>query len=559
MRVLGFSVAAALALSLSCGGSHPSSSTLSSSWKAPAILTHVPANTPYVFAALEPISDQLRQRMMRGFDHSLAEMLRRLDQLRGSAADTSPWVRAAIAVADELRGKDPTSWAKTFGFDPSGQFALYGLSMWPVLRIAVADPSKLRGAIERVTAAAGARLKPATRDGRAYWTSEAGDLTLIAAVLDREAVVAILPTRALDSTLPLVLGTKLPPRSLAETTTVPELMGRHRLLGYLLAYLDARSALDIVTSTAPGELDAPIHALTGTISATCRADLARLVDVAPRLVIGYRKLDEAGFGGVMVAEAPASVTGPLGKLHTPVAGVTGGLAGHALFTMGAAARPEDVVTWLGGVAKQLRDRPFACPQLAGINEAASELTRALAKPLPAPLRGMRGFSLVVDDATVLPPSVDAHLLLSGDLVADLLSTMSGAIPAIAGIPVKRDGRPVPLPLAQLGVPLDSAHIAMTNDRLVVTTGTSSAARATTQLAAPAPPSSPLFTMTFDAPRLRKLLAAVGKSDLDGLSYLGAFAMSFDVADDGIVFDFTGTWGAAPAEIAAPPAAAPARH
>jgi hypothetical protein len=552
MRLLGVSLAATVAVSLSCGGSQPSSSALSSAWKPPAILAHIPANTPYVFAALEPISDQLRQRMMTGFEHSAREVFRKLDELRGSTSETAPWLRAALAVASELRGKDPTSWAKLYGFDPSGQFALYGLSLWPVLRIAVTDPIKLRGAIERVSAAAGTRLTATTRDGRAYWTSELGDFTLIAAVLDREAVVALLPTRAVEGSLPLVLGTTLPTPSLAATTKVPELMGRHRLLGYLLAYFDARSALDIVTSTAPSALDAPIHALTGPISPGCQADLGRLVDLAPRLVSGYRKLDDAGFAGVMVAEAPAGVTGPLAKLRTPVSGVTSDLTGHALFALGAAARPEAVVAWLGGVAKQIRDRPFTCKQLAGINEAGTELADAITKPLPAPFRGLRGFSLVIDDATVLPPSVDGHVLVAGDVVADFLSTLAGSIPAIAGIPIKRDGRPVPLPLAQLGVPLDSGHIAMTSDRLVVTAGTSSAARATTQLAAPVPASSPLFTMAFDTPRLRKLLAAVGKSDLDGLASLGAFAMSVDVTSDGIVFDFAGTW-AAESKTAAPPA------
>jgi len=553
MRSLRLSVIAALAVSAACGGNHPTT-TPSSTWTAPAILTHVPADSPYLVASLEPISDQLRARMLHGFEKRIVQLRKTLEDLRGKP-ELAPWVRAGLALLDEVKGTDATTVWRSLGLDPKGRFALYGLSIWPVVRLEIADPARLRKVIEHVTSAAGAAPKQATLDGHPYWSVPLKEVTLVAAVTEHEAVVALLPSRAVEASLPLVIGTKLPAQPLASTTKVPELLGRHRLLGYMLAYLDTHNALDILTATAQNELDAPLHALTGPISAACRADGERLAAIAPRWVFGYRQFDETGFDAVGVIETPASVNTALAKLHAAVPGVSARPAGQPLLSLGTAFRPDDLVAWLRGVAKQLHDQPFACPQLAELNRAGDELAGKLATPLPPVMRGVQGFSLVIDDATIMPPEVAGHLLISGDLVADFLSTVAAAVPAIAGIPVARDGKPVALPLKQLGIPLSSAHIAMTPNRLVVSAGVDSAQRASAQLAAPAPKSSPLFAMSFDLPRFQKLLASFGQTALDDYSYLRSSGMSLDVADDGLSFDIWGMWAeSGPAAIAAPPAA-----
>jgi hypothetical protein len=542
MWSLRFSVIAVLVVALSCGGAPPPSGVLSSAWVAPAILAHVPADSPYLVASLEPLSEKTRQRMLHGLDQRVAELLRLADDARGADPSTlQPWMRAGLALADELRGKPATNWWRELGFAPSGRFALYGLSAWPVLRIDVADPVRLRGAIAHVLSAAGTRPRQATLDGHAYWSAGIAELTLVAAVLDHEAVVAIVPTPALPTALPLVLGTQKPARSLRTTTTIPELFGRHHLMGIMLAYLDARNAVDLVTTPRPGELEAPLRALTGPISPACRADLERLVAIAPRAVFGYRRLDDAGFEGVGILETAPSVTSALAKLRAIVPGVMSPSAGHPLVAMGVAIDPDELLSWLRGIVSQLHEHPFACPWLSGINEAGARLAEQLATPVPPMWRGVRGFSLVVDDATILPPSVEGHLLVASDRIADLVSTLSGTVPAIAGLAVRPDGRPVAIPAQQLGLPLPSVHLAMLPDRLVVASGPDSAQRTADRVATPSPRSSPLFVMAFDAPRLQRLLASVGQGSADTLGYLGNIGMSIDVAKEGIGFDVWGTW------------------
>ncbi|MBC7974165.1 MAG: hypothetical protein H7138_04215, partial [Myxococcales bacterium] len=269
----------------------------------------------------------------------------------------------------------------------------------------------------------------------------------------------------------------------------------------------------------------------------------------PRIAFGYRKFDDAGFAGATVFETSPSVASALQRLRTTVPEVAAPVAGNPLFAIGAAVNPDATVAWLRSITDDIRAKPFTCPWLAPINQAGSELGEKLAAPLPPFLRGVRGFSLVVDRLTVEPFDIDGHLLIAGDRPTDLVTALTGAIPGFPSLAVKPDGRAVPLPIQQLHLPLRSAHIAMTPDRIVIAAGSASAQRATAHLATPAPRTSPLGLMAFDAARLQSLLAAFGEKDTASFGYLGDFGMSFDATTAGLSFEFWGDWPAPPAAIA----------
>jgi hypothetical protein len=528
-------------LALSCGGS-AKPTTLSSTWVAPAILAQVPADSPYVFASLRPIDEKIRRRMLGTFNHSIGELLKTVGALEArERAELPAWARAGLALAEELRGKDLINWWRELGFDPDGRVVLYGLSVWPVARIEIADPKRVRAVIERVLAATGIQATRSTLDGRAYWSAGNADVTVVGAVLDREAVVAALPTSALPTALPLVLGTQRPAHPLGSTTTVTDLLARNQFLDLMIGYIDLRHALATVTAPTPSPLDAPIRALTGPIPPACRTDLERLVSVMPRLAFGYRKFDAAGFAGLTIFETSPRVAASLKRLRASVPEVALPVAGHPLFAIGAAINPDETIAWLRGLTSDLRARPFTCPWLDGINEAGAELATQLATPLPPTVRGVRGFSLVVDNLTISPFDLEGHLLIAGDRAADLVAMLTGAIPGLPSIPVKPDGRPIELPTQQLHIPVRSAHIAMTSDRIVIASGTGSAQRATAHLATPTPRRSPLALMVFDTPRLQALLAAVGGKDVGQFNYVGDIGMSIDATDVGLGIEFWGTW------------------
>jgi hypothetical protein len=493
--------------------------------------------------------------MMQNLDAQIAQSMKAFDKLRDAdRAKLEPWMRAVLALTGELRSKGAAAWFDQLGIDPRGRFVIYGLSLWPVARIELNNPAQMRSTITRALSAAGIQPQQRTLDGRAYWLAGGGDFSFVAAVLDREAVAAVLPTAAVDAALPLVLGARPPEPSLAATSTVPDLLARHRFLGVLLAYFDAHHIIDVLTGPQPRPLDIPIRAATGPVSPACRTDLDRLAAALPRLVLGYHRFDDTGFDASMVLETPLATVTALRKLHAVVPEVTPRPAGHPLFAMGAALDPDPLIAWLQDQARQLHDRPFRCPWFTDLNEAAADLAGQLATPLPPTWRGVRGFSMTIDDASILPPSVTGHVLVAGDRVADLVQSLAGQVPAIAGIPLTRDGRPIALPTRQLRIPVP-AHFALTTDRLVIAAGDGSERRVTEHLRSPAPKTSPLFTMAFDVPRLQQILASLGQEPVGNLGSLRDLGLGLDLDDTGISFDVWGTWQPAPppAQIAAPPA------
>lgn len=543
---------------MSCGGSAPQPAALSSHWTAPSILAEVPADAPYVFALLEPMNDALRRRLMQSFDQQLAHGLKDLDKLgEGDHAKLEPWMRAVLAIVGDIRAKGAAAWFNELGIDPHGRSVVYGMSLWPVARIELNNPAKLRAAITRALAAAGMQPGPQrTLEGRSYWLSSAGELSFIGAVFDREAVVALMPTAVVDAALPQVLGIRPPERSLASTATMPELLARHRFLGVMLGYIDAHRIVDILAGLQPRAVDVPIRAATGPIAPACRADLDRLAVAMPRLVFGYHRFDDAGFDGAMVLETPPATVAALRRLHAVVPEVSPRPAGHPLFEIGAALDPDQLIAWLQAETRELHDHPFGCPWFAELNHTADKLARQLAKPLPPLVRGLRGFALTVDDAAFLPPSVTGHVVVTGERVADLVKWLVGQVPAIAGIPLVSDGKPVALPTRQLNIPVP-AHYALTADRLVIAAGPASEHRVSEHLATAAPRTSPLFTMQLDAPRIQQIVSMLGETPVDNLGSLGDFGMGVDIEDAGVAVDFWGTWPpvqpAQPAQIAAPPA------
>jgi hypothetical protein len=542
-------------VTVSCGGkpspSAPVQGALSSRWSAPSILAGVPADSPYVVALIDPISEALQKRMMARLDAQLSQSLQKLERLKVDRSKLDPWMRAVLALGDELRGSKPSQWFDKFGINQRGRFVIYGLSLWPVIRVEVTDAAQLRKLIERLLTAAGFGIQERTLGGRAYWLAAGRDFSFVAAVLDREAVAALVPTAALDAALPLVLGTRAPDHPLSATSTVPELLARHHFLGALVAYFDLPNLIALMTRPQPGPLDIPLRAATGPISPVCRGELDRLAAVMPRVVLGYHHISDDRFDGSFVFELQPSVISALRKLRTAVPEVSAKTTGHPLVAFGVAADPDAVVAWLREVTGQLHAHPFSCPWFDGITKASNELAGKLDTPLPPTWRGVRGFALTVDDASASPPSVNGHLVIAGDRVADLVASLAGSVPAVAGIPLTRDGRPIALPLQKLGLPVSSAHLALTTDRLVIAAGEGSERRATEHLSTPAPRVSPLMTIAFNAPRLKQLLASLGQAPGDSLDALDDVGFVLDIGDQGLEMRVWGTETAAP--IAAPPA------
>ncbi len=502
------------------------------------MLAQVPADAPYLMAVLDPVPDAMKNQMFDSVDKKVAagfQISRTLDR-----SQLEPPLRAYFAMLDELEGKNLRHWGRELGFDPSGRFVLYGLSVWPVLRVAVANEPRLRQVITKMLTAAGAPTSERTLRGTRYWQMDIKSYSVIGSVADGEAVFALLPAPAVAQYLPHVLGLEGPARSLQEAGSLSALIARYRFLPTMVGYLDARFAAGILTgrsSSSNTELDKPLRTSLGPVSDACRADLERLAGFVPRVVLGYRRLDTKGIHASLAVELPGPIAAGLQRIRTTIPDLPVGLGEPALIRVGVAANLDELLAQLRSLTTYVHEHPFECPWFAPLGEASAKLAALLDEPLPAALHGIRGMAVVVDHAATEPFDVRGHAVLVGDHAHDLLTLGLRQLLGMTGTVVQPDARAVQLPLASLGVP---AHL-MVNaaarvDRAAIAVGPTSATAVVGVLKRPAPARSPLLSFGFDVPRMIEI-GWLDPEDENGMRHV---ALQVDVSPEGLLLEVYGT-------------------
>ena len=242
----------------------------------------------------------------------------------------------------------------------------------------------------------------------------------------------------------------------------------------------------------------------------------------------------------LTREGPAAIGKQLASLRTTMPALPA--APPALFAMGAAVDVDATIAWLHEITGQLRAHPFRCEAFASLNHAVDTVDAKLAEPLPSMFQGLRGFEIVLDDLTLLPPSGSGEVLVEGAHIADTVHQLLAKQPQLA-LAVLPDGRPIALPLARMGMPptITSAHFAMRQTRAAITVGDRSAERASTRVGA-AGVRAPVLSVMYDLPKLREKFPHYFKeNDFSRIAAAGATALSLDVGEEGVSIEMAGTW------------------
>jgi hypothetical protein len=527
---------------LACGASaKPQPAALSATWTAPSMLAKVPADSPYLFAMLDPVPQVVRRQTYASLDKKLETERARLALEPNADRSTLPVKdRMLLALFDELEGKDMNHWGRELGFDPNGRFVLYGLSVWPVVRIATSNDARLRQVIANIVKKSGAPATPHTLQGRAYWQFGDAKVAVVVSVGEGEAVAAILPTPALSQYLPIVLGLQRPPHSLNDDNKLTTLVRRYRFLPTMIGYLDAKIAADILTQRAPStntELDRPLRTAIGPVDQTCKADLDRIVALTPRMVFGYRRLDAKGMQGTFVVEMPPAIAAALQRLRVSIPDLEPGLGEPAMMKFGLGANLDELLPLLKRLTGHIHDRPFQCSWFLPLNTAAAKLADLLDQNIPPPLRGFRGVAVVIDEMTKNASNLRGHAVIVGDHAGDLVNVLLKLFPSIAAA-LPPDGRPVPLSLVGLGAPANVlAHAATRIDRAAVAVGPNSAADVVNAMKLPLPQRSPLMSLSFDMQKMVDM-DLVKPEEAGGVREV---AVQLEVGPEGLLFEMFGTF------------------
>lgn len=423
---------------------------------AHAPLAYVPADTPYLFANLEPVPAEVSAQWMQQMDlvgelwrSQLAGAIAKLQQERPDAPELK-WMQA---IGAELEGKTLQQVFESMGHDVRARVALYGIGLAPVLRVTLADAEKFRAFLARLEQRGGTPFPRATLDGQEYLNLEGGPdarLRGIVAVQDGQLVLTLAP-RGDDAALRELLGLQKPARTLQDGATLRALNQEFAYLPYGSGYFDVRALLQRFTA-APTPLEtaflAALQVEKPALDPVCQAEYEALAAAVPRMSFGYTAMDAKRADMVARLETNAAIAADLRTLRAPMPGLA--QADEAPFNVGVSFKLGALPGLVGKWADAVAAAPWQCPTLQPLNQSFAQGRQQLANPVvfgAAPVfEGLHAIATRLElKGPGETPDVGGKLLIGSPSPAALVGMAKSFVPQLASLQLAPDGKVHKLP------------------------------------------------------------------------------------------------------------------
>ncbi len=519
-----------LVTAIACGcsqGASPASPKSPEAAELPRLLTHVPADTPYVVAALEALPPGDYVGIVDTIGPTFTQAME-----KGNDPEVSQFV---AAIREELGGPWTSQRFEALGFSATPRFVIYGIGLLPVIRIEVKDSTAVLATIQRIAARIHKPVPPALRRGAvSYWRSGDKSMDVLVALADHEIVFALGSPAKLDAALDLILGTQSPAHSLADGKRLHATMARHGLGTHLVGEVDTRLLLDqvISTTTAP----APV----------CRAKLETLTLQLPRLVFGHRRSTARVLTAGVILELGGDLVGDVRALHAMAAGFTPALHDHPIVAMAGGVDLTAVERLGHNLMAQLRSVGDACDrsELRTLADAGDTRLAVLGTDVVASLTG---FAMALYDVAPpatpgsrIPARLDALAMVATTDAPKLFATLTAAMPFLSAFGLTADNALHEIGAGRLPVPFP-VFAGVGDHAIVVATGEAMRERAEATLADTRPRQVPLLVMMYDYGRFLVVQKALGLLDDPVKAELyermarvfGRANMTIDIAADGL--------------------------
>ncbi|MEL7309912.1 MAG: hypothetical protein AAFN07_00250 [Pseudomonadota bacterium] len=520
-RISLFVVAMAAAV-VACGGKSSSS--------ANALLSYVPADTPYMFAALEPQPAALKEKFQPMVDLAIDQYHGMFEQARDALVEGENSADAAdlITVLDALIAETADGDISDFGFSSDKDVPVfYGNGLLPVLRMTVSSMDDWNAAYARLTGDLENGPTTITVDGlEVDVLGGEAPVQVFIAEQDNMLVISLGPKGMGEAEIGVLLGTSKPATSIADTGALADIAERYDFLPQMQGFLDLQQIFAMVTAEGNpinDTLFASLPNLPLELDQTCQAEMSGLFEIAPRAVVGATKLDGSGSDTLSVLELRSDVATAL----KPIASVMPGLTAQSdsALKFGAAMNLQNLRTWveetLGGVAES----PFECAQLTGLNDMAAQAVGMTQQPIPPVVYNFMGYSIEIGSLEGLegvaqqqmPENLDVDVTLGVKNVEGLMMLGQMFVPQLAQLPLESNGEGVPLPQELTGpLPLDG-FMAMTDDLVGVSVGEGAKSRVEANVSATAGNEAPLLGyFSVDAGAYFGFVSDISESATSGL-------------------------------------------
>ena len=454
------------------------------------LLAYVPADTPYLFANLEPVPEDVIDSYLTRLQPVLDSMQSQLsigraemESVEGENGD-DPAIRLAHALLMELDGNLSRSGLESMGFDLRAKKVIYGMGAFPVIRLGLSDSAALRATILRVMNNAGITAPEQEFQGVSYWrisdenTAEA-PAGLYISILDDHLAISFFPPLAEAEFLPALLGLEVPAHSDAQAR-LAQLNRTHGYTSHGSGILDLHALADQFTH--PDTVTARALAATGafdpaTLSTECVTEIHEIIDNAPLMTMGVTELTPTAIAFQYRLETPRTLASELMGLVSEIP-VADELSERILeFAFGMRFGP--VRDFLREKVTAILDDPYQCEHLRELNDSALQAQAQLNEPMPPFVNNFRGVRVSLNEIMMsqdsIPENARGHLAVHVDKPEMFIGMAQMFLPDLSELAITPGDPPVRLPESLVPVPGIVAFAAMSSDAIGIAVGESEAA------------------------------------------------------------------------------------
>lgn len=473
--------------------------------EAGALLSYVPADTPYVIANIEPLPKAYTDGVAAKFA-PVATMYEQMidDGLAALAKGDTKEIgnRVGTALLSEIKGKISVAGIESLGFSMQSHSAMYGVGLAPVMRIELKDPDAFKAFIGRVEKRVGEAIPTAKIADQTFWRfGKAGEpLVGLAMMQGNQLVMSVIPADASVGLVKSLFGINPPAKSLADSGGLEALNKQYGFTPNGSGYIDVQRVFQSMLDAQNGPEKEYVKALGGkneTIAPECRAEMMSVAANFPRAVVGYTRLEPTAMEVRFVVETKPELAKAMSALVAPVPGLGG--ASDALFDFGASLNIGKMIDFLTAQANAVAAAPYKCAELANLNQSFAKMKTDLSNPMAyaaAPV--LKGFHIAVDRYDAPPgamPQVAGKVLIASDNPQTLIGMAQQYVPQLASMKLAANAAPVPLP-AGLAPGVPASYIAYNDKALGVAVGEGEQAGLPAFLAAPPANPAPAFVLSY---------------------------------------------------------------
>ena len=480
------------------------------------LLAYVPADTPYLAGNLEPIPEDVIESAFRRAQPALDAVQDVLAGSRirfsGSSAEDNPQLAIMAAIVDELNGKLSRQGLESLGFSLEAFQAVYGMGVFPVVRLSLGNAQALRDTIVRIEESSGLDFPELELQGQTYWRIYPGTLTpnsnapaaIYIAIIEEAAgshlAVSMFPPESEPEYLPKFLGQSKPATSTA-AEALASVNSQYGYSAYGTGWLDFQRMFDQFAdpaSTLRMALGEHGSEIDEHLDEVCRAEISALIARAPRMIVGTTELTPSSMGGQYRLELASDLAAELAGLVSsvpPAPAESDRLLEFAIGIRLGAARD-----FLIDKATALSQQPFQCEALQGINEQAANALVKLNYPLPPLVNNFLGLRASLSEVPEDESDLDAFLgtaALYVDKPEMFVGMAQMFLPQLEEFKLVKGEPPVRLPESLMPAPGIVAYAAMSDRALGLSVGQGEEARLSRFLDAKSQGDGSFLSMNYD--------------------------------------------------------------